>query len=172
MDKITARSGVSKTTVYAHFRSKDELLLAVVEDLLQAIRSAMTELPQADDLRTWLAQLGRIASRQITSPPAIALQRLAIAEATRFPEIARALHDTRAGATLAAVAKPAFEATVARDIVRTGDPQFALTHFYELCFGKILRDMLMGLSPAPSARQIEINVRLAVDAFLEGYASR
>ncbi|MES1201439.1 MAG: TetR/AcrR family transcriptional regulator [Pseudomonadota bacterium] len=171
MDQIAVRSGVSKATVYAHFRSKDELLLAVAEEVLQAVRSAMTELPRADELRKGLGQLGRRASRQLTSPPAIALQRLAITEARRFPEIARALHDTGAGAALAAVVKPTFEATLA-DILRTDDPQVALTHFYEMCFGKMLRDVLMGLSPAPSARQIENNVRLAVDAFLEGYAAR
>ena len=31
VDKVVARSGVSKPTLYAHFRSKDELVAAVLE---------------------------------------------------------------------------------------------------------------------------------------------
>lgn len=172
MDEITARSGVSKATVYAHYRSKDELLLAVVEDVLQNIRAAMTELPAAEDFPTWLSQLGRIASRQLTSPDAIALQRLAITEAMRFPEIARAFQQSGADAALADAAIPVFEHAMKSGVLRKGDPALALSHFFEMCFAKKLRDVLMGLSPMPSEQEIDLTVRLGVEAFLKGYAPR
>lgn len=172
MDEITARSGVSKATVYAHYRSKDELLLAVVEDVLEGIRAAMTELPQEADIRTWLTQLGRIASKQITSPAAVALQRLAITEATRFPEIARAFQQSGSDAALAGAAIPVFEAAMESGVLRRSDPALALSHFFEMCFAKKLRDVLMGLSPIPSEREIDLIVRLGVEAFLEGYATK
>lgn len=172
MDEITARSGVSKATVYAHYRSKDELLLAVVEDVLQSMRAAMTELPRADDFRAWLVQLGRIASRQITSEAAVALMRIAITEATRFPEIARAFQQSGSDAALADAAIPVFEAAMNQGVLRKGDPALALSHFFEMCFAKKLRDVLMGLAPIPTEREIELTVRLGVEAFLEGYAAK
>lgn len=150
MDQITARSGVSKATVYAHYRSKDELLLAVVEDVLQGIRAAMTELPSEDDFRTWLVQLGRIASRQITSEAAVALMRIAITEATRFPEIARAFQQSGSDAALADAAIPVFESAMRQGVLRKSDPALALSHFFEMCFAKKLRDVLIGLSPIPT----------------------
>jgi AcrR family transcriptional regulator len=172
MDEITGRSGVSKATVYAYYRSKDELLLAVVEEVLQSIRAAMTELPAAEDFPTWLSQLGRIASRQLTSPDAIALQRLAITEAMRFPEIARAFQESGADAALADAAIPVFEHAMKSGILRKGDPALALSHFFEMCFAKKLRDVLMGLAPIPSEQEIDLTVRLGVKAFLEGYTPK
>lgn len=171
MDRITARSKVSKATVYAHFGSKDDLLLAVVEDVLHSIRSAMTDLlPWEDDLHAWLMQLGRLASRQLTSSESIALQRLAITEATRFPQIAHALQQARANAAFAAMVIPTLEGAMIKGVLKRSDPKVALSHFFEMCFGKALRDVLMGLKPVPSAGEIEAHVRLSVEAFMNGYA--
>lgn len=171
MDQITTRSGVSKATVYAHFRSKDDLLLGVVEEVIRSIRTRTAELPSGGDFREWLMQLGRIASSQLTSRDAIALQRLAISEAERFPEIARAFHQTGINTAFAPAVLPTFESAIAKGVLRNTDPGVALAHFFEMCFGKVLRDVLMGLSPPPSAREIEVNVRSSTDAFLHGHAA-
>ncbi len=176
MDQITVRSGVSKATVYAHFGSKDELLLAVVNDVVQGMRAAMEiELPPPDevrDFRDWLLQVGRMVTRQLTSPGAIALQRIAISEANRFPEIAQAFLQADADTALAAAVKPTFRAAIADGVLRKSDAQIALSHFFELCIGKLLRDVLMGLSPPPSDREIDTHVLRSVEAFLHGYAAK
>lgn len=168
MDQITARAGGSKATPYALFGSKEALLLAVVDDVLQPIRTAMDDLPRDGDLDSWLLQVGCMASRQIMSPNIIALQRLAIAEATRFPEIARALDQAGAEAAFRRVA-PVLRAAIAEGELKPGEPEVALSHFFEICFGKRLRDVLLGLAKPPSKDEIEKNVSLAVDAFLWGW---
>ncbi|MES1201438.1 MAG: TetR/AcrR family transcriptional regulator [Pseudomonadota bacterium] len=173
MDQITARSGVSKATVYAHFGSKGDLLLAVVEDVIQGMRAAAaTDLPHQDDFRQWLTQFGRLGFRQFTSPAAIALQRIAIAEAERFPEIAQAFRQTGADTVLAALVRPTFDAAIAKGVLRKCDARLAISHFFEMCVGKTLRDVLMGLSPPPGAREIETQVERSVEAFLHGYAAK
>jgi AcrR family transcriptional regulator len=173
MDEITARSGVSKATVYAHFGSKDELLLAVVDDVIRGMRAAMAaDLPEdGGDIRAWLTKVGELGCRQLTSPAAIALQRIAIAEANRFPEIAQALRRTGADTVLAEEVRPAFEAAIANGTFRKSDPRIAISHFFEICVGKMLRDVLLGLSSIPSTSEIESSVRLGVEAFLRGYLS-
>jgi hypothetical protein len=130
----------------------------------------MTDLPDHDNFRVWLVELGRIASRQITSPSAVALMRIAITEATRFPEIARAFQQSGSDAALADAAVPVFEAAMKDGVLRKSDPALALSHFFEMCFAKKLRDVLMGLSPIPTQQEIDLIVRLGVEAFLEGYA--
>ncbi len=171
MDEITARSGVSKATVYAHYGSKDELLMAVVEDVVHSVRAVMTDLPQkSEDFRGWLTQLGRIASEQITSPEALAIHRLAITESVRFPEIAQAFQRSAAAAALDGVAIKGFAAAMANGTLRKGDPERAVEHFFEMCFAKRMRDVLMGLAPIPTSREIERAVTAGVEAFLYGYA--
>jgi hypothetical protein len=98
--------------------------------------------------------------------------RIAITEATRFPEIARAFQQAGSDAALADAAIPVFETAMKQGVLRKGDPALALSHFFEMCFAKKIRDVLMGLAPIPSEQEIELTVRLGVEAFLEGYAAR
>lgn len=168
MDQITARAGISKATLYAHFSSKEALLLEVVDDVLEPIRTAMGDLPRDDDLDRWLVQVGCMASRLLMSPDIIALQRLAIAEATRFPEIARAFDKSDAEAAFNVV-MPVIEAAITEGKLKTGKPEIALSHFFEMCFGKRLRDVLLGLAKVPNNDEIEGSVRRAVDAFMDGW---
>jgi AcrR family transcriptional regulator len=171
MDEIAARSGASKATLYAHFGSKEALLLAVVDAVLEPIRTAMSEAPREQDqaLDGWLVQLGCMAAHQMMSPEIIALQRLAIAEAARFPEIARALHQTGTEAAFNQSALPTLRAAMAEGELRSDDPEVALSHFFEMCFGKRLRDVLMGLQRVPNKGEIERDVRFAVAAFMGGW---
>lgn len=168
MDQITAKAGVSKATIYAHFGSKEALLLAVVDEVLEPIRIAMADLPRLQELDRWLMQVGCMASRQIMSPDLIALQRLAIAEASRFPEIARALDEAGAEAAFRRVA-PMLEAAMASGELKRGDPEIALSHFFEMSFGKRLRDVLLGLAKVPNKDETERSVSLAVDIFMDGW---
>lgn len=171
MDEIAARSGASKATLYAYFRSKDELMPAVLETVIAPLGAALVELPGADDFRNWLQAMGSMFSRQATSPDIIGIQRLAIAEASRFPEIGRTLGEIGYAATLGAI-RPGLEAAIARGELRPCDATVAASHFFEMCAGKMMRDVLMGLSDAPDEGQIEEAVRLAVNAFIEGHAAR
>lgn len=47
IDRILAESGVAKMTLYKHFRSKDELILAVLDARQQAVLQRLAELRQS-----------------------------------------------------------------------------------------------------------------------------
>ncbi|NJM83727.1 MAG: hypothetical protein HC844_15830, partial [Tabrizicola sp.] len=112
-------------------------------------------------MRRWRPAFRSRASRH--------LQRLAIAEATRFPEIARAVDRSDAKAAFLSVV-PVLEAAMAESELRSGDAEIAHSQFFEMCFGKRLRDVMMGLANVPSKDEIERDVRLAVDVFFERLA--
>jgi TetR/AcrR family transcriptional regulator, mexJK operon transcriptional repressor len=89
-DMIQTAAGVSKATMYARFATKEALFIAVVEascaDFLQAVRRL--ELP-ATDLRSALTALAHAYLQIVLSADALSLFRVVIAEAPRFPELAR-----------------------------------------------------------------------------------
>ena len=92
MDAVTARAGVSKATVYAHFSSKDQLFASLMRETARPIFDGFPPLEPGDDpgrqLRRYLA-----AVRAVAFTEGRTWERLAIAEAGRHPEIGRLLHE-------------------------------------------------------------------------------
>src|SRR5262249_49332581 len=98
----------------------------------------------------------------------ISLQRLAAAEAMRFPEIGQAFYDAvEPGFQMAS---GVFAKAMHDGVLRHADPNVAAEHFLELCSGWMLRRAIWNIQPAPSNQEIELNVRDAVAAFMDGYA--
>nr|WP_144222690.1 TetR/AcrR family transcriptional regulator [Mesorhizobium amorphae] len=93
MSQIAAAVGGSKTTLYNHFQSKEQLLLAVVDSVVEAGGSVYDTSVEPSEFRAWLAWFGVATVKRITSPDYISLQRLAAAEALRFPDIGKAFDD-------------------------------------------------------------------------------
>lgn len=88
-DMIQQKAGVSKATVYSRYPNKEALFAAVIESacqrLMEGIESAT---PQAIPLYEALAQIGRQYLAMLLSIEGLALFRLVVAEAVRFPHLA------------------------------------------------------------------------------------
>jgi TetR/AcrR family transcriptional repressor of mexJK operon len=94
MDAIAAAAGVSKVTVYNHFRSKEALFTAVVAGALDEPLTAtdatapLAGLTEAADLRGALTEVARSWVRSVRdNEDVIALRALVAAEQHRFPEL-------------------------------------------------------------------------------------
>lgn len=99
IEAISARAGVSKRTLYARFPDKEAVFLAVAQRLiatwLTGFDAAMEGAPSLDAA---LLAAGRGMVAVALTPPALALHRLMVAEAGRFPELAEALREAGARA--------------------------------------------------------------------------
>lgn len=97
MNAIAAASGVSKQTLYAHFEAKQQLFLAVVEQVRNANGVGPGTLPRlisdTGDAHHDLRTAGVRLLRAILTPEHMALHRLTIAELTHHPELQRAWRD-------------------------------------------------------------------------------
>jgi AcrR family transcriptional regulator len=92
MDEVAERAGTTKRTVYAHFTNKETLFRAAIA---QATEWFLAELPALDPLADPEAELVRFANRfsdLSTWQNPVRLQRVAIAEAERLPDLAQGLH--------------------------------------------------------------------------------
>ena len=97
MEQVAAGAHISKRTLYARFRDKAALFRGVVDrqmSLWRATFDARAERPQP--LAAALREAAEGVLRVALAPEALALHRMVVAEAERFPELARTLSATSA----------------------------------------------------------------------------
>ncbi len=86
MAGVAAAAGVSAATLYRHVRSKEELFEAVVANRHdpEEVAAQLAQLA-AMPLQKGLALSARVCSRVVLAPEVVAMHRMVIAEAERFP---------------------------------------------------------------------------------------
>jgi len=91
MDAVARAAGTTKVSLYARFASKEALFSSVLEWAIQRTDWPVpeTEPPDLDDLEGALTAIAHSALRRALNPAMVNLSRIAIAQASRFPEIAR-----------------------------------------------------------------------------------
>ncbi len=123
MDDIAARAGTTKPTVYAHFKSKDELFAAVVafikEKFLDTLRSPADY--GEDPVEAVTLFCGRFLEL-VCWRDAVGYQRVTLAAASRSPAMARAVYDTVYAGACRSLAKY----LRARKLIRNPDPHAEL----------------------------------------------
>lgn len=91
MSTIAAELGGSKTTLWSYFPSKEALFAAVLDAQIDHFQGALDEaLLSTGGTRASLTRFGRVFLAKVISPGSIALHRLIVAEAGRFPSVGAA----------------------------------------------------------------------------------
>ncbi|NJN86312.1 MAG: TetR/AcrR family transcriptional regulator [Leptolyngbyaceae cyanobacterium SL_7_1] len=91
MDRVAAKAGVSKHTIYNHFQGKQGLFIALIERLvLRNFHNEFgCELPLTDPASQVLRRFAQLILAKTDDPEYIAFVRLLFAESGRFPELAK-----------------------------------------------------------------------------------
>jgi TetR/AcrR family transcriptional regulator, mexJK operon transcriptional repressor len=168
-DLIARTAGVSKATVYAHFESKEALLIALIEDEMRT--RAPTALwepePWPLDVEATLHSIARRFTGFFLSGEGFGLHRLMIAQAPRFPEIGRFFYVAGPKKHQAQVA--AFlRAAVEQDLLTVPDIDLAATQFLSLVRGELPLNSMLALG-APTKREVDALVEGGVRVFLAAY---
>ncbi|QGN34553.1 TetR family transcriptional regulator [Microlunatus sp. Gsoil 973] len=102
VDQIAAAASVSKQTVYKQFGDKERLFRAIVDGVAENSRTIADELDAAftrravssvEDLEQMLAEVARDYLDAVLESRVLSLRRLIIAEADRFPDLARTYYN-------------------------------------------------------------------------------
>lgn len=170
MDHIAARAEVSKATVYHHFRDKERLFVACALEQSREMRERLAALLAAPsgDVERDLQQFGETLLRSLVSRDSLALRRVILAEAPRFPELGKALLEDGALATRARLAEY-LESRAGAGVLRIEDPHLAASQFVALCKGDLFLYAEFGVMTSPPEERIRESVRGAVRTFLGAY---
>ncbi len=176
MDQVAADAAVSKQTVYKQFADKEQLFRAIAAASTGNAAVIITELTSVLDqpagspgeLRGLLTGLARQYIDGVLQPHVLALRRLVIAEAERFPDLAQAYFE-QAPARAIAVIAGALARYQAAGLLGPGDPGLAAAQFAYLTLAIPLdrAQFHPGERPSPDERD-----RLAAEAvriFLAAY---
>ncbi len=160
MDAIAQAAGVSKQTVYSHFRSKDELFRACITCKVDEYGLAAASLPPGASIDQKLAVTGRNFLTLIRDPEVMKMFRLMIAEATAFPKVSTSFHESGPQATVQFMAS-IFHAHLSDD--DTPVAMQAAGDFIGLLKGEHFLALLLGtrdtITDADIERQIAEGVR-------------
>lgn len=176
VDEIAALSGVSKQTVYKHFVSKEALFIEIVSAMTsEAGDTVHNQLPELDDSADLAAYLRTYAYRQLTvvlTPRLMQLRRLVIGEVSRFPELAKVLHERGPGRAVTALATT-FDRLADRGLLAVDDPLVAASHFNWLVMADpVNRAMLLGDEAIPTEAVLRQHAAEGVRVFLAAYGKQ
>jgi AcrR family transcriptional regulator len=130
---IATRAKISKRDLYANFSSKHAVLVACIMSRADRMRLP-PDLPTPRNRQMLASTLTSFATKlvsEVSHPSVIATFRLAIAEATRSPEIAQALDVAGRGATRGALAELLADAQ-SIGLIGPGEPTEMATQYLGL----------------------------------------
>lgn len=137
MDQVAADAAVSKQTVYKQFAGKEQLFRdivlgvtgnseVIVTDMSSVLRDNDVTTPA--QLRPVLIELARNYLDGVLQPHVLALRRLIIAEAERFPDLASAYFEQAPSRGIDIITE-AIQRYIDRGLLSADDPRLAGTHF-------------------------------------------
>jgi TetR/AcrR family transcriptional regulator, mexJK operon transcriptional repressor len=174
-DEVAARASVSKQTIYRHFGDKQHLFAAVILDKATTVVDEVFEtiadaLREARDVRAALHDLAHAFLDGLLTPDVIRMRRLVIAEADRFPDIARTWFDRGFERALPIVGE-ALSGLASRGLLHNlGDPVLAAYQFAGLVMYQPMNYvMFAGTDAVPPADSLNRIAESAIDVFLAMY---
>jgi TetR/AcrR family transcriptional repressor of mexJK operon len=170
VDAVAEAAGIGKATLYARYKDKGELFAAVLQRKIDRWL-AMNETGEQATGRiedVLLARARRTVAAALT-PEAVAINRIVMAEAVRFPGLAKLVHEQgwqRSNAAVAAV----LDQFAKNGQIAVEDTNVAADLFLSLVIGRQTRLAMLGIETDPD--QIDQRVKAAVKLFLDGVRPR
>ncbi len=127
VEHIAEGAGLSKGAVYLYFKSKEDMLRALIERGVKRVALAVADRLDTDkgDPVVALREAAGIFSQILSKPELFAVPRIVIAEAGNFPEIARLYRDEVIDVAKGAVVR-LIERGQAVGVFQQMDPQIAV----------------------------------------------
>lgn len=171
MARIAAVAGVSKGTLYNHFDSKAALFTAyVAERCDQHLGRVFDSADNDGDPAAVLRSIGKRMIQMMLSDVGLAIYRGVIAEAAKFPELARGFFEAGPARAIGFMAGWLAEQT-RRGRLSVPDPAFAAEQFFNLCQTRLVLRRRLEMLPDPPEGDIDEVIEASITMFLRTYRS-
>lgn len=169
LSKVAETAGVSTATLFKRFPTKATLFDAIVTEHW-AWGEQTTAMPEPGDPLSGLRTIGRRYVDLLIQPDMVALFRIVIAEAPRFPELSER-HFALGKLPFYDAVRAYLEAEAAAGTLRIDDTDLATTHFLGMIATFCFWPRLLLVDYAPSQEAMHGEVDEAVRTMLARYAS-
>jgi TetR/AcrR family transcriptional regulator, mexJK operon transcriptional repressor len=171
IEAVAQRAGISKRTFYARFPDKAALFAAVVHRIIEALRPPATApLYEGGSLDEILRRLARLILRAALAPMAVALHRLMMAEAQRFPELAAIVAGEGSRAEVVTRIAGLLDREVLAGHLAIDRPLFAADQFLQLVV-TIPQRRALGFGTPMTEAELDVWADDCVNLFLNGCRS-
>ena len=172
MDAIAAEAGVSKLTVYSHFRDKDALFIEAVKQKCQEqMPDEAFAVPVRGPLREVLLRIGLQFHALVSSEDAVNLQRMMLADPRNAPKLGKLFYEAGPQRVIEGF-RQFLDRAVAAGALEIADTREAAGHFLCLLKGEVNMRMLCGPEFCTHGDDPEAHVASVVDFFLRAHAPR
>ena len=175
IDAVAEGAGVSKPTLYARYRDKNELFAAVLKGRIERWLAPLSAAAEAEagevgsgsgrGIEATLHDLSRGMLALTLTAGAMSLRRILAAQSVRFPELAKLAHEEGWLRTVRAIAK-LLQKFSARGEIMVEDSELAADLFLSLILGGSARFANYGIDIDPEIQ--EQRRQAAVELFLNG----
>lgn len=165
-DRIAARAGVAKQTLYNHFASKDELFAAITQLGTESVSLTLDH--GAGDVRECLLRFSALFHERVLGETGLAVYRTLIAERPRFPALGKAFFEG-GPQTMVRLLSAFLAKVMERGLLRRDDPDFAAEMLLSLLGGFERTRRLLSPAAFTPAEETE-RITRTVDCFLRAYA--
>jgi len=172
MDEVARAAGVGKMTVYRHFGNKETLFEGMLRAVCDGMLARASEAPDGG-LEDALRRTAWAFVDLITPPDRVGVYRLVVAEAERFPEMARRFHEAAVRRVIDHLAGRirAFAPEVAPD-----QAAWIAAMCIDMAKGPAYMRLVLGTAPEPwnagFAPQVDAAVAWALDRVAQSRAAR
>ncbi len=169
MNNLVKRSGSSKSTIYKHFRSRQALFIAVIDEKLRDHLAPIENLDLTTlSIEEGLKLIGRTGIKVITSKDHINLCRIIYPEAERIPYVGKTYYEHGPKRGMEGVVKY-LSAMVESGRIRCADPSSAAEHFWGMILHKPMLEMYCGIRGPLTTREQKNYIDRVVDSFISAF---
>lgn len=165
MQAVAEHAGVSKMTLYRHFKDKEELFLAMFFEACMRSRDRARVEPARDAAQgiAALDELARGFVRAFTDPGMLSLFRMLIGETGRFPQLGKTFYEHGPRQEIADIA------VILSGVLPPSKVHARAQAFFYLALGDAYHQLLLGCFPEESsAAALEAQIREAACLVLPG----
>jgi TetR/AcrR family transcriptional repressor of mexJK operon len=171
MDAIAAEAGVSKLTLYSHFKDKEALFGAAVKATCETrLPRRLFALADGCTIEQVLLDIGHAFQALVNSPESIGLHRVMVAMATQNPALSRMFFDAGPQRLLIDLEQLFIQADK-NGMLNMPEPMRAAEHFCSLIKGATHFRLLIGYADLPDAEEAEKHVQDCVAVFVRAYGA-